>query len=68
LILLDQDDNASGAITQFTAFLKDGPSATEVKNFASQIAPAWTQMHEPLPAALAAEATATSTSTTTTAP
>jgi len=68
LILLDQDDNASGAITQFTAFLKDGPSETEVKNFASQIAPAWTQMHEPLPAALAAEATATSTSTTTTAP
>jgi tetratricopeptide (TPR) repeat protein len=66
LILLDQDDNASGAITQFTAFLKDGPSTTEVKNFASQIAPAWTQMHEPLPASLAA--VATSTSTTTTAP
>jgi tetratricopeptide (TPR) repeat protein len=66
LILLDQDDNASGAITQFTAFLKDGPSKTEVKNFASQIAPAWTQMHEPLPASLAA--VATSTSTTTTAP
>ena len=63
LILLDQDDNASGAITQFTAFLKDGPSETEVKNFASQISPAWAQMHEPLPAALAAEATSTSTTT-----
>ena len=66
LILLDQDDNASAAITQFTAFLKDGPSTAEVKSFASQIAPAWTQMHEPLPASLAA--VATSTSTTTTAP
>jgi tetratricopeptide (TPR) repeat protein len=65
LILLDQDDNASGAITQFTAFLKDGPSQTEVKSFASQIAPAWAQLHEPLPAALAAVATSTSTSTTT---
>jgi tetratricopeptide (TPR) repeat protein len=61
LILLDQDDNASGAITQFTAFLKDGPSKTEFKSFASQIAPAWAQMHEPLPAALAAVATSTST-------
>jgi tetratricopeptide (TPR) repeat protein len=63
LILLDQDDNASGAVTQFTAFLKDGPSKTEVKSFASQIAPAWAQLHEPLPAALAAVATSTSTTT-----
>jgi hypothetical protein len=63
LILLDQDDNPSGAITQFSAFLKDGPSEAEVKSFASQIAPAWTQMHEPLPASLAAVATSTSTTT-----
>jgi tetratricopeptide (TPR) repeat protein len=63
LILLDQDDNPSGAITQFTAFLKDGPSKAEVKSFAAQIAPAWTQEHEPLPAALAAVATSPSTTT-----
>jgi tetratricopeptide (TPR) repeat protein len=73
LILLDQDDNPSGAITQFTAFLKDGPSPAEVKSFAAQIAPAWTQEHEPLPAALAAvtspsTTSAPSTTTTTSAP
>jgi tetratricopeptide (TPR) repeat protein len=70
LILLDQDDNASGAIRQFVDFLADGPSKAEVKSFASQIAPAWTQAHEPLPAALAAltSPTATSTTTTTSAP
>jgi tetratricopeptide (TPR) repeat protein len=66
LILLDQDDNASGAITQFTAFLNDGPSNAVVKSFASQIAPAWTQAHQPLPAALAAATSSTATSTTTT--
>jgi tetratricopeptide (TPR) repeat protein len=63
LILLDQDDNASGAITQFTAFLKDGPSKAEVKSFAAQIVPAWAQMHEPPPASLAAVAASTSTTT-----
>jgi tetratricopeptide (TPR) repeat protein len=74
LILLDQDDNAAGAITQFTAFLKDGPSTAEVKDFASQIAPAWAQLHEPLPASLAAASTtapsttAVSTTPTTSAP
>jgi tetratricopeptide (TPR) repeat protein len=70
LILLDQDDNAPDAIKQFTAFLNDGPSKSEVKSYASQIAPAWTQVHEPLPAALAAatSSTATSTTTTTSAP
>ncbi len=66
LILLDQDDNASGAIRQFVDFLADGPSKAEVKSFASQIAPAWTQAHEPLPAALAALTSPTATSTTTT--
>jgi tetratricopeptide (TPR) repeat protein len=66
LILLDQDDDASGAITQFTDFLKDGPSTAEVKDFASQIAPAWAQAHEPLPAALAAAASASATATSTT--
>jgi len=63
LILLDQDDDPTGAITQFTAFLKDDPSNAEIKTYASQIAPAWTQVHEPLPARLAA-ATASSTTTT----
>ena len=53
LILLDQDDNAPGAVTQFTKFLADGPSKAEMTSVASQIAPAWTQLHEPLPAALA---------------
>jgi tetratricopeptide (TPR) repeat protein len=67
LILLDQDDNASGAVTQFADFLADGPSKAEVKDFASQIAPAWTQAHQPLPAAVATSATATSTTTTTSA-
>jgi len=66
LILLDQDDNASGAVTQFADFLADGPSKAEVKDFASQIAPAWTQAHQPLPAAVAAATSATATSTTTT--
>jgi hypothetical protein len=65
LILLDQDDNAAGAITQFTAFLADG-SKSEIKNFASQIEPAWTQAHEPLPPALAAVAASATTTTTTT--
>jgi hypothetical protein len=64
LIMLDQDDNPAGAITQFTAFLHDASNA-ELKNFAAQIAPAWTQVHQPLPAKLAA-ATASSSSTTTT--
>jgi tetratricopeptide (TPR) repeat protein len=64
LILLDQDDNASGAITQFTAFLHDAPEA-EVTTFASEVAPAWAQAHEPLPAALAAALSPTATSTTT---
>jgi tetratricopeptide (TPR) repeat protein len=74
LILLDQDDNAAGAVTQFTAFLKDDPSESEVKSFAAQIAPAWAQLHEPLPAAVAAATssttttTASSTTTTTSAP
>ena len=63
LILLDQDDNAPGAVTQFTKFLADGPSKAEVTSVASQIAPAWTQLHEPLPAALAAATTSTTTST-----
>ena len=53
LILLDQDDNAPGAVAQFTAFLADGPSQSEIESVSSQIAPAWTQLHEPLPAALA---------------
>ncbi len=63
LILLDQDDNAPGAVAQFTKFLADGPSKAEVTSVASQIAPAWTQLHEPLPAALAAATTSTTTST-----
>jgi hypothetical protein len=63
LILLDQDDNATGAIKQFTAFLADGSKA-EIKSFASQIEPAWTQAHEPLPAALAAVSASTTTTTT----
>jgi tetratricopeptide (TPR) repeat protein len=62
LILLDQDDNAAGAIKQFTAFLADGPPAAEIKSFAPHIAPAWAQLHEPLPAALAAVTTTTTTS------
>ena len=63
LILLDQDDNAPGAVAQFTAFLADGPSKAEIDSVASQIGPAWTQLHEPLPAALVAATTSTSTST-----
>jgi tetratricopeptide (TPR) repeat protein len=63
LIMLDQDDNAAGAIDQFTAFLADGPSKAEIKSVSSQIAPAWSQLHEPLPAALAAATTSTTTST-----
>jgi hypothetical protein len=65
LILLDQDDNATGAIKQFTAFLGYGSKA-EIKSFASQIEPAWSQAHEPLPAALAAVTASTTTTTTTT--
>jgi hypothetical protein len=65
LILLDQDDNAAGAIKQFTAFLADGSNA-EIKSFASQIEPAWTQAHEPLPSKLAALAASSTTTTTTT--
>jgi hypothetical protein len=63
LILLDQDDDAPAAIDQFTAFLADGPSKEEIKSVSSQISPAWTQLHEPLPAALAAATTSTTTST-----
>jgi tetratricopeptide (TPR) repeat protein len=66
LILLDQDDNAAGAITQFTAFLHDDPTSAELKSFAAQIAPAWAQVHQPLPAKLAAAAASSSTTTTTT--
>lgn len=66
LILLDQDDNATGAVTQFTAFLADGPSKAVVKSVAAQIAPAWTQLHEPLPATLAAATTTTTTTAPTT--
>ena len=67
LILLDQDDNAPGAIAQFTAFLADA-SRAEVQGVATEIAPAWTQLHEPLPAGLAAAMTSTTTTTTTSAP
>ena len=66
LILLDQDDNAPGAIKQFTAFLADGPSKAEIKSVSSQIAPAWSQLHEPLPAALTAATTSTTSTTPTT--
>jgi tetratricopeptide (TPR) repeat protein len=68
LIVLDEDDNASGAIAQFTAFLKDDPSNAVLETYASQIAPAWTQAHQPLPASLAAviSSTTSTTSTTTT--
>jgi tetratricopeptide (TPR) repeat protein len=65
LIVLDEDDNAADAITQFTAFLKDDPSKAVLKTYASQIAPAWTQAHEPLPASLAAVISSTTTTTTT---
>jgi hypothetical protein len=66
LILLDQDDDASAAVAQFTAFLKDGPSKSVVESYASQIAPAWTQAHEALPAALVAASSSTTSSPTTT--
>jgi len=63
LILLEQDHNASGAITQFTAFLADDPPADEVASYASQVAPAYAQERVPLPTALA-KATASTTTTT----
>jgi hypothetical protein len=66
LILLDQDDNPKAAVTQFTAVLADGPSSSEIKDFAAEMVPAYTQANVALPAVLA-DATATpSTSTTTT--
>jgi hypothetical protein len=70
LILLDQDDNATGAVKQFTAFLADSHPASVIKSFAQHIAPAWQQLHEPLPAdvakALASSTTSTSSTTTST--
>jgi len=64
LIIFNQDHNAAGAIAQFTKFLADSPPTAEVKIFAAQMAPAYTQAKEPLPTKLAGALPTTTTTTT----
>jgi tetratricopeptide (TPR) repeat protein len=52
LILLNQDHNATGAVTQFNEFLADHPPTTEVHNVASLIRTAYTQAGMPVPSSL----------------
>jgi tetratricopeptide (TPR) repeat protein len=52
LILENQDDNSSGAVTQFNQFLADDPSTQEVQQVAPQVDGAYLAAGVPIPAVL----------------
>jgi tetratricopeptide (TPR) repeat protein len=66
LILLNQDHDATGAITQFTKFLAESPPKAQLANVSRQVASAYFLAKVPYPPALAA--TLPTTTTTTSAP
>jgi tetratricopeptide (TPR) repeat protein len=73
LIILNQDHNPSGAITQFTKFLGDSPPDAELVNVAPLVASGYKEAKVPYPAKLAAavataKATTRTTSTTPSTP
>jgi hypothetical protein len=68
LILFNQDDNTTGAITQFTKFLVEGPPKAELTSVAPLVASAYTAANVPLPTALSAVIPTTTTTTSTSAP
>lgn len=59
LILLNQDNDAPGAVTQFNDFLADNPPAAQVKADASLLAAAYVEAGRAVPAALASGTTTT---------
>jgi hypothetical protein len=71
LILLNQDKNPTGAIAEFTKFLKDDPPQAQLVSVATIVASGYSEAKEPLPPALAkalateiaSEPTTTTTST-----
>jgi hypothetical protein len=69
LIILNQDHNPSGAITQFTKFLGDSPPDAELVDVAPLVAAGYKEAKVPYPAKLAAAvATAKATTPTSTTP
>jgi hypothetical protein len=69
LILLNEDNNVSGAIKEFTKFLGDGPPDAELVSVAPLLASGYDQAKLPYPAKLAAAvATAKAATTSTTTP
>jgi len=71
LILLNQDHNTTGAITQFTKFLADSPPKAEVVSVATLVAAGYKRAKLPYPSKLASalateEASSPTTSPTTT--
>jgi hypothetical protein len=68
LILLNQDNNAAGAVSEFNKFLADSPPAAQVKADAGLLAVAYVDTGVPLPPALAQVIGPTTTTTTTSAP
>ncbi len=72
LILLNQDKNPTGAIAEFTKFLKDDPPQAQLVSVAADVAGGYSEAKEPLPPALAkalaTELASASTTTTTSTP
>jgi tetratricopeptide (TPR) repeat protein len=71
LIILNQDNNPTGAIAEFTKFLADSPPQAQVVTVAALVAAGYKQANVPLPPALAKalateEASASTTTTTST--
>ena len=52
-VLLQQDDNAAGAVAQYRLFLADGPPAALVEQAAPVISGAYQKAGLPVPPALA---------------
>jgi tetratricopeptide (TPR) repeat protein len=65
LILFNQDDNTTGAITQFTKLLAESPPKAELASVAPLVASAYNAAKVPLPAALSAAIPTTTTTTAT---
>jgi len=66
LILANQDDNASGAVTQFNLFLADDPPTASIAQVAPLLSGVYAKAGDPVPAALKGTTSSPSPSSTTT--
>jgi hypothetical protein len=60
LVLENQDHNAAAAVVQFDDFLADDPPTAELPQVAADVAPAYQEVGQPLPAKFGTTSTSTS--------